>query len=667
LYKVHEHEHSYPVCWRCKTEVIFKAVREWYIDTDELRPRLIKAANSVKWEPEHMGKRMVDWLSNMDNWAISRKRFYGLPLPFYVCDECGEVTVVGSREELKNLAVDADKVDSLPDLHRPWIDEIEIKCPHCQASVKRITEVGDCWLDAGIVPFSTLNYFKDRSVWEKYYPAEWITEMKEQVRLWFYSMLFMSVVLEDRAPYEKVLAYSTVVAEDGSKFSKTGFMIKFDEAAEKIGADPARYLYASSPITSDVRFGFNLGDEARRKLLGFWNIYVFFSTYAILDMPDFSNIKIDYSKLNLSDKWLLARINNFVKKAKDAMESYQTSVLVKEFELIVDDISNWYVRINRKRFWKSEKNEDKVMAYYCLYNAIKILSQIMAPVIPFMTEEIWQNLVRTFEPNEAESVHLSDYPKVIEEWDNDIVLNETVEARNVIALGMLLRNEKQIKVRQPLSKLYINCKDNIKDAISKWENIITEELNIKDIIFISDGSELNQEYLTVNFKVAGMVLKEKVQDFKKFMNDASSEQLSEYLDHFNKNEKVNIPELGEFDCDIFMKQSKPKDNIAVTKNNNVIVAIDISLDEELILEGMYRDLVRAIQVLRKEADLKVDQRITLGLNAKGENISKVIEKYCSKLGEETLATKTVIGDIESNVIEKEIEINNELIKVSIAI
>lgn len=274
LYKVEPHEHSYPVCWRCKSEVVFRLVPAWYIRTDELRPKLIEAANTVKWEPASNGKRMNDWLNNMGDWNISRKRYYGMPLPFYPCD-CGHVTVVGSKEELRSLAVDPKLVDELPELHRPWVDKIKIKCPHCGKEVSRISEIGDVWLDAGIVPYSTFGYFRDKEEWKKNFPAEWVTEMHEQVRLWFYSQLFMSVVLEGKAPYERVLTNSAVIAEDGRKFSKTGFMIKFDEAAEKIGADTVRYLYAGAPVSNDVRFGYNLGDEARRKLLSYWNIYTF--------------------------------------------------------------------------------------------------------------------------------------------------------------------------------------------------------------------------------------------------------------------------------------------------------------------------------------------------------------------------------------------------------
>ena len=361
MYRVIEIEHSYPVCWRCKSEVIFRLVPAWYIRTEELRPRLIKAAESVKWEPAFNGKRMVDWLNNMGDWNISRKRYYGLPLPFYPCPECGHLTVVGSKEELRELGGEA--VDHLPELHRPWIDDIQSTCPHCGAKVSRVQEIGDVRLDAGIVPFSTTGYFDDKEEWKKNYPAEWITEMREQVRLWFYSMLFMSVVLEDRAPYERVLSYNSVVAEDGSKFSKTGFMIKFDEAAEKIGADSIRYLYAGAPVANDVRFGFNLGDEARRKLLAFYNIFTFYNTYAAIDKPDLTDYQPDDASLKPVDRFLILRTNEFIKRATEYMDDYKAYLLVKEFEAFVDDISNWYIRLNRRRFWKSDNGPDKMAAY----------------------------------------------------------------------------------------------------------------------------------------------------------------------------------------------------------------------------------------------------------------------------------------------------------------
>ena len=349
LYKVEPHEHSYPVCWRCKHEVIFRLVPAWFIATSELKPRLKKAAESVHWEPASSVKRMLDWLENMGDWNISRKRFYGLPLPFYPC-QCGELTVVSSRKELEQLSGRELDENTLPELHRPWIDDIAINCPKCGKPVKRIEETGDVWLDAGIVPFSTLGYFDDKEYWRKHFPADWITEMREQIRLWFYSMLFMSVVLEGCAPYKRVLAYASVVQENGEKFSKTGFMIEFDKAAEIMGADTIRYLYAGGSYTADIRFGFALGDEVRRKLLSFWNIFTFFQTYADIDKPSLEGYSPDFSDLPLIDKWLLLRTNEYIKAAAQAMDNFKTTLLVREFEEFVEDVSNWYIRSNRRRF-----------------------------------------------------------------------------------------------------------------------------------------------------------------------------------------------------------------------------------------------------------------------------------------------------------------------------
>ena len=667
LYKIEEHEHSYPVCWRCKSEVVFKAVREWHINSDKIRDKLIEAARTVKWTPEFAGKRMEDWLKNMGNWAISRKRFYGLPLPIYPCEECGKVTVVGSREELKELAVDPKKVDELPDLHRPWIDEIEIVCPHCGKHVTRIKEVGDCWLDAGIVAFSTLKYFTDKEYWKQYFPAEWVTEMKEQIRLWFYSLLFMSVVLEERAPYESVLTYSAVVKEDGGKFSKSGYMIKFDEAAEKIGADPIRYLYAGAQVNNDVRFGFNLGDESRRKLLNFWNIYVFFNTYAILDMPNLKDYKLDMSKLEKSDKWLLARLNKFIAVAKKEMDAYQVSNLVKEFEIFVDDISNFYVRVNRKRFWKIGEDEDKTLCYYLLYTAIKKMTQIMAPIIPFMTEEIWQNMVRSFEPDEAKSVHLSDYPAVVAEYENEEILKEVEEIRKIIALGLMLRNEKQLKVRQPLNSMYVSCEKDIEKSMKDFENIIKEELNIKQMELIKDEKVLNDEYLMVNFKVAGRLLKEKIQSFKEKIENLSETEMQDLVAKFNNEEitEIEVPGFGTFTKEVFLKNMRPKAHIVVIKEGDYCIALDTILTEDLIVEGMYRDLVRTLQVLRKEAGLKVEQRINLSLQTEGKLMQKVLANYLDKITGDTLTENFMKTKIEKPDIEKEITINGENIIVQI--
>lgn len=667
LYKVEPHEHSYPVCWRCKSEVVFRLVPAWYIRTEELKPRLIKAANSVKWEPASNGKRMNDWLNNMGDWNISRKRYYGMPLPFYPCD-CGHVTVVGSRQELHDLAVEPQKVDALPELHRPWVDEIQIKCPKCGKPVSRVSEIGDVWLDAGIVPFSTFGYFSDKEQWKKNFPAEWVTEMHEQVRLWFYSMLFMSVVLEDKAPYERVLTNSTVVSEDGTKFSKTGFMIKFDEAAEKIGADTVRYLYAGAPNSNDVRFGYNLGDEARRKMLAFWNIYTFFDTYAQIDKPDFTNYKPDVSLMTPTDKWLIVRTNEFIKKATELMDDYKVYMLVKDFEVFVDDISNWYIRTNRRRFWKTGDEQDKMIAYWTLFTALKACVQIMAPIIPFMTDYIWQKLVRFVTPDCAESVHLSDWPKPIEGFEDDGIIERTDLAREVIAVAMRLRNEQQIKVRQPLAKLFVCCDSDKADKIKTFEKNILDELNIKSIEYIDDANVLEDKYLTVNFKVAGAVLKQNVNKMKQTLEVLSDEEMATLTAAVIEGGEVSVPGWDEkYDASVFSVQTKTKSGIVSAEfASECFVALDIVLTDELLKEGAVRDIIRQCQLIRKEAGYQVEQHVNMAISSDDEFIMNALNEKSNYISAELLADKLVLnGEITAD-LTKSFSVNDSNVKISVS-
>lgn len=666
LYKVEPHEHSYPVCWRCKSEVVFRLVPAWYIRTEELKPRLMKAADSVKWEPASNGKRMHDWLTNMGDWNISRKRYYGMPLPFYPCD-CGHVTVVGSRKELHDLAVDPAKVDALPELHRPWVDEIQIKCPKCGKPVSRVTEIGDVWLDAGIVPFSTFGYFSDKEQWKKNFPAEWVTEMHEQVRLWFYSMLFMSVVLEDRAPYERVLTNSTVVAEDGTKFSKTGFMIKFDEAAEKIGADTVRYLYAGAPNSNDVRFGYNLGDEARRKMLSYWNIYTFFDTYAQLDKPDFSNYKPDPELMSPTDKWLIVRTNEFIKKATESMDDYKVYVLVKDFEVFADDISNWYIRTNRRRFWKTDDEQDKMVAYWTLFTALKACTQIMAPVIPFMTEYIWQNLIKKVLPGAPESVHLSDWPAVTEGFEDNSIIEKTALAREVIAVAMRLRNEQQIKVRQPLNKLFVCCDGDTADKIRTFEKNILDELNIKSIEYLSDVNELEDKYLAVNFKVAGAVLKQNVNKMKQTLEELDDEQMKALACAAEQGAKVTVPGWeGEFEPSIFTVMNKTKKGIVSAEFSAGAAAVDVVLTETLLKEGVVRDVIRQCQLIRKEAGYQVEQRVRVSVSVEDEFILSALTEKKDYIMSELLADSLVFNSAIEADLTKEFAVNDKKLEVSVS-
>lgn len=631
LYKTHEYTHSYPICWRCKTEVLFRLVESWTIKTEEIKPKLLEASHSVKWEPSFAGKRMEDWLTNMGDWNISRKRFYGLPLPFYKCKKCGHLTVIGSKEELHDLG--GKIVDSLPHLHRPWIDKVKIKCPVCGEMVERIPEVGDVWLDAGITPFSTLGYFKDRISWEKQFPLELVLEMNEQIRLWFYSLLFMSVTLTGKPPYERVITHGSVVQENGARFHKSGYMIKFDEACEEIGADTIRYMYAGANISSDLRFGYNLGDEARRKLLGFWNIYTFFMTYGDIDNP----IITKESSNNPLDIWLINRINDFNEKARNAYEAYDTSKVINEFEVCIDDVSNWYVRTNRRRFWKDYLDSDKQWAYNSLYFAVKTICQIMAPITPFITEKIWQTMIKRFGEGE-ESVHLSAFP--IPGRVHVSLLSQMESVRNVIAGAMKLRNENQLKVKQPLSSLYLP--KAMEPVVEKYEDVVKEELNVKSLVFLDDFKTLSDEFLSLNFKTAGNVLKENLTKVKSIMESLSLDETQKYISQLKCDDYIYIGGF-KLTSNLIQISSKAKSWVKILKDP-VNLAINIEITPELKAEGYYRELLRNCQVLRKEAGFDVVDKANICFRTEDEYLASIINKFKDSIEKETLSTISQLND-----------------------
>lgn len=655
LYKTHKYKHRYAFCWRCKTDIVYKLVSGWYIKSGPIRDKLIKAAKKVEWKPEHAGKRMIDWLTNMGDWNISRKRFYGLPLPFYICPKCKKLHVIGSLEELLEKAVDKEKVKNIPNLHRPWIDDIKIKC-ECGEEVSRITDVGDCWLDAGITPFSTKKYFTDKEYFKKNFPSECVIEMIEQVRLWFYSLLFMSVVLEGRAPYEKVMTYESVVKEDGGRFHKSGYMIKFDEAAEKMGADTIRYLYASAPISNNVRFGYSLGDDVKRKLLGFWNAYVFYNTYASIDNPKLDGYHPNYNELNITDKWLLERTAQFVKKSRDNYDNYELSAIVKDFEVYVDDLSNWYIRINRRRFWKNSET-DQLNAYHCLYNAIKSTCQVMAPIIPFMTEHIWQNLVRETEKGEALSIQLSKFPTPMS-YGNEELLSQTEKVRDIIYLAQKLRVEHQIKVKQPLSKMFLKATKDYVDAVKNFQQIILDEVNLKQIEFVEEDDKFNEQSLVLNFRKAGAVLKGDVNRLKQVLIDMSEEQMKALVKKVAGGEEVEIQSFPKLSSDMFEMKLTPKKEFAVANLGNNLVVLDIELTPELVEEGKLRELVRELQVARKEAGLNIDDRIVLNLETESAELKELVAKNLEIINAEVLC---VSNQKLENGFEREIEIDDNKI------
>ncbi len=657
LLYAHKYKHSYPFCWRCKTDLVYKLISAWFIKTDEIKPLALKAIEDVQFKPDFAKKRMIDWLNNMGDWNISRSRFYGLPLPFYVCSKCGKVHVIGSLEELKNKAVDPTLVDKLPNIHRPWIDDIKIKC-ECGCEMSRVPEVGDVWLDAGITPFSTKKYFSDKKFFEENFPSDYVCEMVEQVKLWFYSILMMSVVLTGKAPYKKVVTYQYVKDEHGGEFHKSGGnTLEADKVADKVGADVVRYLFSSSSPANDMRFGFGLTDEARRKILAFWNVYTFFNTYACIDEPDIANFKLDEKNLKFADKWLLQSINKFVGDSDKNYSDDKPFLVVKDFEKLVDDISNFYIRSNRKRFWKSENKDDQMTAYWCLYHSIKAIIQVMSPIIPFLTEYIWQNMVREVEKNEAECIMLAGYPQKVVTTDFGDVLQIVDVARNIMSTASRLRNENQLKVKQPLRKMYV-AGEKIENVLENLSDVIKDELNVKEIEVVYDDSKFNDEYLSVNFKKAGAVLKGDVQKLKTGLANAEND-MSEVVAGY-KTGKVSVGEFTDLDSELFNLEKKPKGDFVIAHENANTVVLDINLDEDLILEGLYREFVRGLQVLRKEANFEIDDRLYAYFETADETLATMLYNFMGKIKQEVLIVRAIEA-IDDPVIERNIEVGDSFI------
>ena len=655
LLKAELYTHSYPVCWRCKSEVIFRLVDEWFIKTADIKPRLKKAAAAVQWMPEHLGKRMEDWLENMGDWCISRKRYWGMPLPFFAC-ACGELTVAGSREELRALAVDPAQVDALPELHKPWIDSVAIRCPKCGKPVRRVVEVGDCWLDAGIVPYTTLGYFSDRPNWEKQFPIEWVCEMREQVRLWFYSMLFMGVTISDRAPYEKVLAYERMISEEGTKFSKTGHMIHFDEAVEKLGADAMRYLYCAQPVALEMRFGFNLGELAGRKLCALWNIYVFFVTYALVDKPDLQ-AAVPPSSCTVADRWLLARTHELLAAAAQGYDGYAVNAVVRAVDEYLEDVSNWYVRINRRRFWRSGGTQDKTAAYQALHQALQAVVKVLAPITPFITEEIWQNAVRPLVAGAPESIHHADWPAAPPAWADPGLLERTALVRRAISRALHLREDADIRVRQPLRALLVHGPEEAVRALQEQLPVVLSELNVKEVRFLADTAALYVPKLALNLRTAGPILRGDMGKVKGLLEGVCAADMAKMVAKFDAGQPCRIAgHEADLPPSVFTREQAMAPGLQVATEGEVTLALDTAIDEALELEGLARDLVRHLQVLRKDAGLEVTQRVELGLATSSAKLRQAVAAHHEHIAEELLAVRLLDADLDGAATRKELDI-----------
>jgi isoleucyl-tRNA synthetase len=596
--------HRYPICWRCKTPLVFRVVDDWFISANEIRQPLMEANATVEWTPAFYSKRMEDWLRNMGDWNISRKRYFGLPLPFYPC-ECGHLNVIESRAELEERATGG--LDQLRELHRPWIDEVAIRCEDCEREVRRIPEVGDAWLDAGIVPFSTLGWqnlewkpggngsgaargltgadLPDHAYWEQWFPAHWVSESREQIRLWFYSMSFMAVTLVGRTPYERVLAYERVRDETGREMHKsTGNAIEANEAIERMGADVMRWLFSEQVPSQNINFGYGPADDVKRRLLTLWNSVRFFVDYANVAPPG------QAGELEPLDRWLLSRAEQLVAEATAAYERYWTPDVVVAFEQFVDDLSNWYIRRSRRRFWNGDP-----AALDTLWAALTRSLVVIAPVMPFLAEHLW----RVLRPDDLpESVFLIRWQDAGDR--DEQLLAEVAETRRVVELGRQARSASGLKLRQPLRRLVVQGAT----LASGHADEIRDELRVKEVEF----GEVEATELTVkpNLPVLGPKLGKELGAVREALAAGEYEQLPE--GRFS----VAGHELG---ADEVLVEQHGREGWAVAGGDGLTVALDTALDDELRVEGRVLDLIHELNSMRRAAGLELTDRIVVTLPA----------------------------------------------------
>jgi isoleucyl-tRNA synthetase len=604
--------HRYPTCWRCGTPLVFRVVDDWFIAADEVRQPMLDANATVEWTPDFYSKRMDDWLRNMGDWNISRKRYFGLPLPFYPCS-CGHLNVIGSREELEARAVRG--LDQLQELHRPWIDEVVIRCDACDEEVQRIPEVGDAWLDAGIVPLSTLGWGSDDNVfagngtgaakgltladlpdhayWEEWFPADWVSEMREQIRLWFYSISFMSVTLVGRSPYRRVLTYEKLLDETGREMHRSwGNAIAVEEALERMGADVMRWQYCSQPPSQNLLFGYGPAHEIQRRLLTLWNSCKFFVDYANIDSwrPEWDDLSSGPSgELQPLDRWLVERTHALVADVTEAYENWLTVDVVRAYESFVDDLSNWYIRRSRRRFWDGDPVALRTL-WYALVQGLRVV----APLMPFLTDHLWRVLTAPSEGGAPSSVHLAGWPEPAE--PDAALLAEIAELRRVVELGRQARSTSGLKLRQPLRALVVEGAP----LAASHANEIADELRIREVSFGHvEASELR---VKPNLPLLGPKLGKELGSVRAALQAGNFEELPDG--------RIRVAGF-ELSRDEVLVERRGKDGWAVAAADGVTVALDLQLDEELVKLGRVYDLIHTVNAMRKDAGLELTDRIRL--------------------------------------------------------
>lgn len=646
LFKKEKIKHDYPHCWRCGTPLLYYAKPSYYLEVTKLKDQVVKNNNGVNWYPSFVGeKRFGNWLLNMNDWAISRNRYWGTPLPLWRCS-CGHMEMIGSRKELVEKSI--EEIDESIDLHRPYVDNVHITCPDCGKEMSRVKEVIDCWFDSGSMPFAQYHYpFENKELFEEQFPANFICEGIDQTRGWFYTLLLISTFVTGKAPYKNVLVNDLLLDKFGKKMSKSkGNIVEPFTTMKKYGADTIRfYLPYVSPVWSPIKFDDDGLKEVYSKYLStFKNAYSFFEMYANADKIDPREYNIPVAKRDLTDRWLLSKLNHMVKDVTEGYEKYDLNIVVhKIVDFINDDFSNWYIRSNRRRFWASELTEDKKAVYLTTYETLLTLAKITAPVTPYISEEIYQNLTG------KTSVHLEDFPKVDEELLSKDLEQRMELVRDICSLGRNAREDAAIKVRQPLNFMILPLVDET--VIEDFESIIKEELNIKEIVYKDDMTEYMDYIVKPNFKVVGKVFGPKMKDFQEAVSKLNINDVNKIkAGYFKMNflgEEIDVTE------DMILTTLKNKKGYCAASNGKTSIVLDTSLTEDLILEGLAREVVRKVQSLRKEADFVITDHINLYYHG-DEMFDKMLASYDEYIKNETLADSLV----EDQNIEKDMELND---------
>ena len=665
LVYVEDYPHIYPHCWRSGDELVFRLVEEWYINMD-WRGKIKSIVDDIDWIPAWGREREHEWLDNMSDWMISKKRFWGLALPIWTFDD-GSFHVVGSKDELKQLSVEGWNEYDGQSPHRPWIDKVKIRHPETGLIGTRVLDVGNPWLDAGIVPFSTLGYLTDNDYWKRWFPGDFVTEcFPGQFRHWFYSLLAMSALLEEKAPFKTLLGHALVKDETGRDMHKSwGNAIWFDEAAEKMGVDVMRWMYARQNLENNLLFGYRTADDVRKKLITFWNVYSFFATYAAVDNFDpETDGNLDEDSLTILDKWILAKMHLLIRDGKKAMEQYNVFIFMKLFELFLDDVSNWYVRRNRRRFWKSEDDSDKKAAYATLYHVLVNTIKCLSPILPFTTETVYQNLVKHMHSDACESVHLTDFPDENEKWINDDLIKKVDTLKKLVELGRSARSDSNQKIRQPLAKVLFALEDDdLANFMIENQGIILDELNVKGIERITNADELITYKIRPNLKTLGQRYGSGLPIIRALLESSAEDK---WINEFQRSGQIKIgTQDGEFILekdDIFI-DTIADEGFSAASGNGLTVGLSLELTRELVQEGIVRDMVRQVQNLRRDANLAVEDRIRVFWDLDG-GIASALGKFRIYFCSETL-TKSIGRKFKEGDHHGIIEIQGEQIKIGI--